>query len=172
MEAYMDPNMDPYMDPKWILYGSYRDPFWILYRSHMDPQMDLYMDPIWIPIWILYVEICANLSLGSLEDQRWIPIRIMDPYNDPTWILCGGAAGAQRGSSGRAAGGQRGRFGNAAGEPAPDPPVGILYGILIIPLLEPSSEFAIREQTIYKTTYKINEFEIIKKHAHYPSKAP
>ena len=30
---------------------------------------------------------------GSLEDQRWIPIRIMDPYNDPTWIPCGGAAG-------------------------------------------------------------------------------
>ena len=30
---------------------------------------------------------------GSLEDQRWIPIRIMDPYNDTTWIPCGGAAG-------------------------------------------------------------------------------
>ena len=30
---------------------------------------------------------------GSLEDQRWIVIRIMDPYNEPTWIPCGGAAG-------------------------------------------------------------------------------
>ena len=30
---------------------------------------------------------------GSVQDQWWIPIRIMDPYNDPTWIPCGGAAG-------------------------------------------------------------------------------
>ena len=32
-----------------------------------------------------------------------------------------------------------------AGDPAPDPPVGILYGSLIIPLLQPSSELAIME---------------------------
>ena len=31
--------------------------------------------------------------IGNLEDQRLIAIRIMDPYNDPTWISCGGAPG-------------------------------------------------------------------------------
>ena len=35
--------------------------------------------------------------------------------------------------------------------PAPDPPVGILYGNLIIPLLEPSSEFVIMELHKIKT---------------------
>ena len=30
---------------------------------------------------------------GSQEDQRCLLIRIMDPYNDHTWIPCGGAAG-------------------------------------------------------------------------------
>ena len=61
----------------------------------------------WIPIRILhgsYVftadpkcqyfnwNMCKSVRV-SLEDQRWIVIRIMDPYNDPTWIPCGGAAG-------------------------------------------------------------------------------
>ena len=35
-------------------------------------------------------------------------------------------------------------------EPASDPPVGILYGTLIILLLEPSSEFAIKEYSMGK----------------------
>ena len=47
--------------------------------------------------------------------------------------------------SGEGSGRQRERSGTAAGEPAPDPPVGILYGILIILLLEPFSELAITE---------------------------
>ena len=70
-------------------------------------------------------EICANVSGGLWE-----------------------AAGALRGRFGEGSGKVRGRFGTASGrqrEPAPDPPVGILYGILIIPLLEPSSELAIME---------------------------
>ena len=56
-----------------------------------------------------------------------------------------GRFGKVRGRFGGGSGTVRRRFGEAMGEPAPDPPVGILYGTRIIPLLEPSSELAIRE---------------------------
>ena len=70
--------------------------------------------------------------------------------------MCQGDSGRPRGHFGEGSGKVRGRFeessgkvrgsfGPAAGGPAPDPPVGILYGTLIILLLEPSSELAIRE---------------------------
>ena len=57
----------------------------------------------------------------------------------------GRAAGGQRGTFGEGSGKVRGRFGEPSGEPAPDPPVGILYGSLIILPLEPFSELATRE---------------------------
>ena len=73
------------------------------------------------------LEICTNVS-GEL------------------WISRGNAAVKVRGRFGEGSGNPRGTFGEPSGEPAPDPPVGILYGIVIIPLLEPSSELAIRER--------------------------
>ena len=79
------------------------------------------------------LEICTNVSWGTLGGR-------------------GSTSGKVRGRFGEGSGKVRGRFGpaasrqrGAAGESAPDPLVGILYGIFIIPLLEPSSEFAIRE---------------------------
>ena len=62
----------------------------------------------------------------------------------------GGAAGNVRG---RFRGGSlkiRGRFREATGEPAPDPPCGHFYGTLIILLLQPASELAIREKPFSK----------------------
>ena len=56
-----------------ILHGSY--------VSTADPKCK---DFIW--------KMCKS-ARGSLKDQRWILIKIMDPYNDPTWIPCGGEAG-------------------------------------------------------------------------------
>ena len=65
------------MGPTWIpiriLHGSY--------VSTADPKCEYFIDSM-----------CKSVR-GSLEDQRWTRIRIMDPYNDPTWIPCGGAAG-------------------------------------------------------------------------------
>ena len=49
----------------------------------------------------------------------------------------GEGSGKVRGKFGEGSGKVQGRFGEATGEPAPDPPVGILYGTLIILLLEP-----------------------------------
>ena len=57
----------------------------------------------------------------------------------------GPAAGTQRGSFEEGSGKLRVSSGGAAGEPAPDPPVGIIYGSFLIPLLEPSSELAITD---------------------------
>ena len=54
-------------------------------------------------------------------------------------------SGKVRGMFGEGSGKVRKASGGATQGQAPDPPVGILYGSLIIPLLEPSSELAIRE---------------------------
>ena len=60
----------------------------------------------------------------------------------------GEGSGKVRGRFGESSGKVWGRFGEPSGEPAPDPPVGILYGILIILPLEPFSKLAIREYFI------------------------
>ena len=52
--------------------------------------------------------------------------------------VCAQAQGKRRGAAGRAAG-------DAAAVAAAGPPLGQLYGILFLPLLEPSSVNAIRE---------------------------
>ena len=80
--------MDPYKDSTWILCedaaGRPWIPIRILHGSYVftaDPKFKYFIR-----------NICKS-ARGSLEDQQWIPIRIMDQYNDNTWIPCGGAAG-------------------------------------------------------------------------------
>ena len=73
--------MDPDKDPTWILCedaaGRPWIPIRILHGSYVftaDPKLQYF-------IW----NMCKSVR-GSLEDQ-------VDPYKDPIWILCGGAAG-------------------------------------------------------------------------------
>ena len=120
--------------------------------------MDPYQDPTWIPIWILYGSLCGSY-MGRLYANVFAAVPKCQYSNRIFANVSGGlweAAGALRGKFGESSGKVRGRFGEgsgrqrggsgpAAGAPAPDPPVGILYGTFIIPLLEPSSELAIRE---------------------------
>ena len=78
---------------------------------------------------------------GTLEEPGGAAGNVRGRFGEGS----GEGSGNVPGRFGEGSGKVRGRFGEATGEPAPDPPVGILYGILIIPLLEPFSELAIRE---------------------------
>ena len=67
------------------------------------------------------------------------------------WTSRGGATTKVRGRFGEGSEKVRGRFGGAAGShggASARPPCGHVYGTLIILLLEPSSELAIREYFI------------------------
>ena len=123
--------MDPYQDPTWI-------PIWILYGSLLDF------------IWVVYMQMCSQL-IQNVNISFEICTNVLGGLWEAAGALrgrFGEGSGVVRGRFGGGSGAVLGRFGEATGEPAPDPPVGILYGTLIVPLLEPSSELAIKEYFI------------------------
>ena len=89
------------------------------------------------------LEICANVSGGLWEAAGALRGRF------------GEGSGAVRGRFGEGSGKVRGMFGEGSGKvrgshgsASARPPCGHLYGTLILLLLEPSSELAIREYFI------------------------
>ena len=90
------------------------------------------------------LEICANVSGGLWEAAGALRARFGCTSGKVLGGL-GGTSGKVRGRFGEGSGKVRERSGGASARP----PCGHFYGILIIPLLEPSSEFAIKEKLQY-----------------------
>ena len=141
-----------HMNPRWILYESYETPKWILHEPHMNPRWVL-NESCMNPIWILtesYMNPISEPSVDNVCLQRRQCFRaqarvqqIWTQYGHRTdterrHVFCAQAQGKRRRRSrARSRGRSRGRSRRT--------PLGQLYGILFLPLLEPSSVNAIRE---------------------------
>ena len=110
-----------------------------IYGSYMDPYVDR--------IWVVYMQMCSQLI-----QHVNISFEICENMSGGLWE----AVGALRGRFGQGSGKVRGRFGEGSGQirehsweatggASARPPCGHLDGTLMVLLLEPSSELAIRK---------------------------